>query len=112
MLHMVLLGWFKYVSAAFFDQVGSTSAAAAEINALCTFIGKLLARQSDRDLPKTQFGQGIHKGKLMGKEMSGVMLLLCAVLHTSAGKEILTSGRGSKFKDPVVYADWILLRSP
>ena len=109
MLHMVLLGIFKYVKAEFFVQVGPTSAAAGEINGLCTWIGKLFARQSDRDLPKTQFGQGIIKGKLMGKEMSGVLLLLAAVLNTAAGKSILTKQSGSKFKSEIVYQDWMLL---
>ena len=70
MLHMVLLGIFKYVKTEFFQQLGPGSYAATEVNALCTWIGKLLARQSDRDLPRTQFGQGIIKGKLMGKEMT------------------------------------------
>ena len=108
-LHMILLGLFKYVKEAFFVQLGASGVAAQEINALCTWIGKLFARQSDRDLPKTQFGNGILKGKLMGKEMSGVLLLLAAVLQTSLGKELLKSGRGSKFKDQVVYDDWVLL---
>ena len=109
MLHMVLLGIFKYVKNEFFVQVGPTSVAAAKINGLCTFIGKLFARQSDRDLPKTQFGQGIIKGKLMGKEMSGVILLLAAVLQTAAGKKIISKQRGSDLKDEIVYTDWILL---
>ena len=109
MLHMVLLGIFKYVKVEFFEQLGPGSIAAVEINALCTWIGKLFARQSDRDMPKTQFGQGIVKGKLMGKEMSGVILLLATCLQTSKGKEYLTMGRGSAFKSSVVYDDWVML---
>ena len=109
MLHMVLLGIFKYTKNEFFVQVGPTSVAAGRINGLCTFIGKLFARQSDRDLPKTQFGQGIIKGKLMGKEMSGVLLLLAAVLQTAAGKKIISRQRGSDLKSDIVHDDWILL---
>ena len=109
MLHMVLLGMFKYIKAEFFQQIGPTSVAAVEINALCTWIGKLFARQSDRDLPKTQFGQGIVKGKLMGKEMSGIMLLLATCLQTAQGKEILGKARGSVFKSDIVLQDWVLL---
>jgi hypothetical protein len=109
MLHMVLLGIFKYVKTEFFQQLGPGSYAATEVNALCTWIGKLLARQSDRDLPRTQFGQGIVKGKLMGKEMTGVLLLMAAVMQTSKGKQLLRSSKGSKFKSDVVYADWVLL---
>ena len=109
MLHMVLLGIFKYVKTEFFQQLGPGSLAATEINALCTWIGKLLARQSDRDLPRTQFGQGIVKGKLMGKEMTGVLLLMAAVLQTSKGKQLLRSSKGSTFKSDVVYRDWVLL---
>ena len=108
-LHQLLLGMFKYTKEGFFIQLGKDSAAAPELNALCTWIGKLFARQSDRNLPKTQFGNGIQKGKLMGKEMTGVLLLLAAVLQTSAGKKILKSGKNSKFKRDIVYEDWVLL---
>ena len=108
-LHQLLLGMFKYTKEGFFIQLGKDSAAAPELNALCTWIGKLFARQSDRNLPKTQFGNGIQRGKLMGKEMTGVLLLLAAVLQTSAGKKILQSGRNSKFKSDIVYEDWVLL---
>jgi hypothetical protein len=106
---MVLLGIFKYVKTEFFQQLGPGSYAATEVNALCTWIGKLLARQSDRDLPRTQFGQGIIKGKLMGKEMTGVLLLMAAVMQTSKGKQLLRSSKGSQFKSDVVYNDWVLL---
>ena len=108
-LHQVLLGMFKHVLEAFFEQVGPTSIAAQEINALCTMIGKLIAHQSDRNLPKTTFGQGIHKGKLMGKEMAGVILLLATVVQTTAGKAILTRGVGSRFKNDSTYKDWVML---
>ena len=105
--HQVLLGMFKD---GFFIQLGPTSEAAPELNALCTWIGKLFARQSDHNLPKTQFGNGIQRGKLMGKEMAGILLLLAAVLQTSAGKKILESGsRNSKFKSDIVCEDWVLL---
>jgi hypothetical protein len=109
MLHMVLLGIFKYVKTEFFQQLGPGSYAATEVNALCTWIGKLLARQSDRDLPRTQFGQGIIRGKLMGKEMTGVLLLMAAVMQTTKGKQLLRSSKGSKFKTDAVYRDWVLL---
>jgi hypothetical protein len=109
MLHQILLGIFKYLKDEFFTQLGSNSALAEEINSLCTMIGALLKRQSDRDLPKTNFSKGINKGKLMGKEMSGVVLLLAAVMQTTAARKLLERGRGSLFKDPEVFDDWILL---
>ena len=109
MLHMVLLGMFKYMKTEFFQQIGPSSVTATEVNALCTWIGKLFARQSDRDMPKTQFGQGIVKGKLMGKEMAGVILLLATALQTAKGKELLGSARGSVFKKAEVLQDWVLL---
>ena len=109
MLHQILLGIFKYLKEEFFNQLGKDSALAEEINSLCTMIGSLLKRQSDRDLPKTSFSKGINKGKLMGKEMSGVILLLAAVLQTAAAQKLLEKGRNSPFKDPEAFDDWVMV---
>ena len=80
LLHAILLGIFKYIRDCFFAQMGRTSKTAEEINALAQIIGALLARQSDRDKPRTKFGKGILKGKLMAKEYSGVLLVMAALL--------------------------------
>jgi hypothetical protein len=70
LLHAVLLGIFKYVRDCFFDQLGQTSGTANEVNALAQEVGCLLARQSDRNKPRTKFAKGILRGKLMAKEYS------------------------------------------
>ena len=68
MLHALLLGVFKYVCDCLFKQVGNTSQLSDDINVLAQEYGRLLSRQSQRDLPKTTFARGIRKGKLMAKE--------------------------------------------
>ena len=108
-LHQVLLGIFKYVLQCFFDQVGPSSTAAGQVDSLCITIGKLFARQSDRNLPKTNFTQGLTRGKLMGKEMEGVLLLLLSCLQTKAGQEVLSRGKSNKLKDDAVFEDWVML---
>jgi hypothetical protein len=40
MLHLILLGWFKYLVEAFASQAGSTSIALKHYNWLCTTLGR------------------------------------------------------------------------
>jgi hypothetical protein len=107
LLHHILLGLYKYCRDQFFIQIGLKSELAKEINALAKVLGRFFARQSDRDLPKTNFSKGIFEGKIMGKEFSGVMLLLAAILHTTHGKDLLKK-RKTKF-GKAQLADWALL---
>jgi hypothetical protein len=59
MLHLVLLGWFKYCLEAFASQAGGkNSAAVKRYDALCARIGTQLSRQSDCDLPRMNFPKG------------------------------------------------------
>lgn len=109
MLHHILLGIFKYVRNIFFSQIGDMSQTAQEINALAKLLGKFFARQSDRDLPKTNFTKGIKEGKIMAKEFSGVMLLIAAILQTTGGREMLRTKRGQQFKLSEKIDDWSLL---
>jgi hypothetical protein len=109
LLHAILLGQFKYVRDCFFEQIGPTSATASDINSLAVTIGILFARQSDRNKPRTKFGNGILKGKLMAKEFTGVMLVMAAILRCQAGKDILRSARKKNFKEDWLIKDWILL---
>ena len=68
MLHALLLGIFKYSRECFFTQIGKSSALAAEIDALAKQYGELFGRQSERDLPKCKFSDGIRKqGKAHGQ---------------------------------------------
>ena len=109
LLHAILLGIFKYTRDCFFAQMGASSATATEINALAKVIGAQFARQSDRNKPRTKFGNGIMKGKLMAKEFAGVLLVMAAVLRCHEGQELLRSARKKNFKKPWQIKDWILL---
>jgi len=110
MLHALQLGMFKYVRDCFFEQIGETSWLAQEINALAVEIGVLFARQSDRDLPKTKFSNGIQKGKLMAKEYTGVLLMIAAILRSSEGQQALRAQKSTRFaKEDGLIEDWIVL---
>lgn len=50
-------------------------------------VGQRLRHQSDRDLPRTNFGQGISHGtKMAGHEVQGALLLCAVVLVSTFGK--------------------------
>jgi hypothetical protein len=109
LLHAILLGIFKYARDCMFAQMGASSATAAEINALAVQIGAHFARQSDRNKPRTKFAKGILKGKLMGKEFTGVLLVMAAILRCDSGQRMLKSARKKNFRQPWQIKDWILL---
>ena len=109
LLHSLLLGIFMYVRNCFFAQIGPTSEHAEEINALSKLYGRLFTRQSDRDLPKTNFGKGIQKGKINAKEFSGVLLNMAAILQSSEGRGLLGGARSKNFDDDCLLDDWALL---
>ena len=108
-LHAVLLGVFVRVRDCFFQQLGKTSAAAEEANALSKLLGALLDHQSERDKPRVKFMNGIHKGKLMAKEFTGVMLIMSAILRVDHGMNILKGARKKNFREDWQRKDWILL---
>ena len=60
-----------------------------------SFIGPLLQRQSDRNLPRTRFAQGISRNKTMVKacEEQGVLLIILLFLSSTAGSTILTDAK-------------------
>ena len=107
MLHHILLGMFKYVITGFREQIGRSSFACDEINALAKTYGKLFMHNSDRNLPKTSFGKGIFQGKIMGKEYAGVLLVTAAILQSTMGQKLLKSSR--HFKHDWQRIDWALL---
>ncbi|NJL56627.1 hypothetical protein HC928_16785 [bacterium] len=109
LLHAVLLGIFKYCRDCFFLQLGKTSKATEEVNALAKEIGALLARQSERNKPRTKFAKGIFKGKLMAKEFSGVLLIMSAVLCSEAGAGLLQNAYKKNFRQDYQRKDWLLL---
>ena len=107
MLHAMQLGIFKYTRDIFFQAIGETSQAAHDINGLARIYGKLLSRQSERDLPTTNFSKGIKDGKLMAKDYRGVLLVMAAVIRSTRGREML-SAKGS-FKSDNQKDDWLML---
>jgi hypothetical protein len=109
LLHAILLGLFMRVRDCFFDQLGATSKTAADINSLAKLYGKLFTRQSNRDLPKTNFANGIQKGKLMGKEYSGVLLVMAAILESTLGQSLISKTRGKSIKEQTYRDDWQML---
>ena len=109
MLHQLLLGLFKYIRDCFFDQCGAESKLAKEVDALAREYGELLSRQSDRNMPKSKFNNGIRKGKLMAKEYTGVLLCILAVLRSAKGRKLLSTKKKKHFGDPDVYRDWVML---
>lgn len=109
LLHAILLGIFKYCRDCFFQQIGPKSALEPEINALSQMIGIHLTRQSDRNKPRTKFAKGIHRGKLMAKEYTGVLLIMAAILRCEEGQSLLKGARKKHFRDDWLIRDWILL---
>ena len=107
MLHAILLGIFKYCRNIFFQHMGEESKLSADINGLAQMHGKLLTHQSDRDLPATNFGQGIQKGKLMAKQFRGVLLVMAATLRSTLGRRLLMKRK--KFGKQNGLRDWTLL---
>ena len=97
MLHLVSLGWFKYCLQAFSGQAGPNSQALKDYDELCARLGRTLSRQSDRDVPRTNFPRGFSSGSnLMGHEMAGCLLVKLFALHTTCFRSIFNVGK----KDP------------
>jgi hypothetical protein len=107
MLHAMQLCIFKYCRDFFFDFIGKDAATAQEINGLTKIYGKLIAHQSKRSLPATNFSKGIKDGKLMAKDYRGVLLIMAAVLLSTSGRKMLSTKR--KLKKDARKDDWILL---
>ena len=106
-LHAIQLGVFKYIREIFFKHMGRTSQLADDINGLSTIYGKVLNRQSEKDLPNTNFAKGIQKGKLMARDFRGVLLIMAAILRSTKGRMMLMKRR--KFGGERGLRDWTLL---
>ncbi len=87
-LHWLDIGKFGYNRENLSTQMGEKSKFGLAFDAVCASIGYLFARQSDQDLPRTQFAKGIKSGKLQGHEMSGLMLVVAAAFRTREGRSI------------------------
>ena len=112
-LHWILLGMYKYSRLSLFEQTGKTSILSTNLNALAINMGFLFQRQSDRERPRTSFSKGVKQGKLMGHEMTGMMLVLAASLRSSKGRSlVLDTARGKQkgfFANEGFLNDWIML---
>ena len=108
MLHATLLGHFPTIRDTFFEQCGPTSVSSKRLNTLASEFGRLLSRQSDRDMPKTKFSGGIRRGKLMAKEYVGILLVLLITIKSPKGQAIMTH-RNTYFRNPQIIRNWIML---
>ena len=108
-LHTKDLGVDKRTRDIFFEQIGKDSAPAKEINGLSYEYGRTFARQSEKDLPKATFGRGIQEGKFMGKEYTGILLLMLVMLQSGEGRTILKKSRKGKFKTENQLDDWSMV---
>ena len=106
MLHALLLGIFRCTRDCFFEQIGPDSQLADDINAYAREFGDILSRQSQRDLPRTKFANGIRKGKLNAKDFPGILLCMACVLRCSGSRGALRKHRGH-FKEVGVLQDWL-----
>ena len=88
MLHAILLGIFLYLRNVFYEQIGPDSLAARTFDELSQLFGMYFARQSERNMPKCQFTNGIRESKLSASEYPGVLLVMASILHSAAGKSI------------------------
>jgi hypothetical protein len=121
MLLLISLGWFRYLLEAFASQAGSTSIALQHYDWLCATLGRRLSRQSDRNLPRTNFPKGFSLGSnLMGHEIAGCLLVKLFALHTTSFRVIFMVGKKRKGAMPeeqrlsnklVHIQDWILVVS-
>lgn len=109
MLHAILLGMFMYTRDGFFRAVGECSEVAQDINALAIEYGEVFCRQSDRDMPKTKFTEGIRRGKLQAKEYTGILLVLAAVLRSTLGRAHLRKAKGEEGAEIRRLRDWSML---
>ena len=105
MLHALLLGIFKYAKDCFFDQTGKQSKTLTTILAYCQRYGELLSRQSQRDLPKTRFPNGLNCGRITGKEYRGIVLCMAAALRSDVVRDILRKEK-SNWREEGVIDDW------
>jgi hypothetical protein len=91
-LHWILIGSYQYVRGMLFGQTGDKFILTGKINAMASMMRYLFQQLSDHEFPQTRFSKGIIKGKLMGHEMTGLMLVLLATLRSTKGGETRLHG--------------------
>ena len=93
MLHATLLGVFMYVRNTIYDLVGPTSQYAEFLDTTTQSFGGYFKRQSERNMPKCNFSEGIREGKLNATEYRGVLLVLAATFFSSDGRKTMLKHR-------------------
>jgi hypothetical protein len=120
MLHLISLGWFKYCLEAFAAQAGKGSVALKKYDRLCATLGSWLSRQSNRDIPRTNFPQGFSSGSnLMEHEVAGCLLVKLFALHTTyfriifsvGSKQNVVAPEEQRLRNEAHIFDWILVVS-
>jgi hypothetical protein len=112
-LHVLELGLFKMLIEGFFVNLGYKPNSSSypkileQLDVWARKIGKALGHQSDRDLPRTYFPNGVTGGtKLAGHEMNGVILVLLILCKMKDTRQMLLS---SKYFDQRHLSGWIKL---
>jgi hypothetical protein len=97
-LHLILLGWFKYTIQSFFVQAGPKDSDTHKFyHTLCHDIGLQLQRHSERDLPRTMFRKGISStAHMKGHEYRGCLLVFLISMYTTRFKQIFSAPRFKK----------------
>ena len=90
-LHMIDLGIFKYLVQVFFLQLGSPDCKLHSlIDTWAKTIGRYLQHQSDRDLPRCYFPNGISGStKLNGHEYIGTLLVIFMILKMEGSRQTI-----------------------
>ena len=102
LLHMHQLGVAKRAvegTRAFLERSGLSKPVIEGLEKVAFRIGSLLARQSQRNLPRTRVSQNSTHLKVEKKEghmYSGMILSLLITLHSDEAKSILTNRRGAR----------------
>ena len=117
-LHLVLLGWFKYVVQSFFKQIGQNGVPGRKYVRLCHDIASQLARQSDRNIPRTTCNDFSSASNIPGHEYAGILLIMLLAFETSRYGEIFDRARALAIQGGHIdkhpghdhfIADWKLL---
>jgi hypothetical protein len=137
-LHCIQLGLFKYFFDKLFDQNKESKVSkklrknntelmdvpdiiynqfkvfsatySKEFNKLVKKYGKMLSRQSDRDLPRTNVNTDIQSNaKKNGHEMSGVLIILLIIFSSSEGTTVLDGKMAAEQSTNLIHLIELLL---
>ena len=116
-LHVILLRHYKRLLAIAFNQIGTPSSKAyMAVTNLCIMMGKILQRQSDHNVPRTNFSNGFSSGtNLMGHKIPGCLLVLLLVLYCDNFLAVFPNPKNGAEREEFLFrnedhrTDWKLL---